>query len=181
MQFHQIASEWYDGYLLDHEPPDWEQLTRLINFRFKRFNTRNTLDDLKVLNQAGTVEEYWIHFERLRAKMLLEGRKFSERDFIDTFISDLKGEVKPLVLAFKPKTMDEALEYALYVECASDSQYRKLKTHTKPYSLPTPQVPKVQYPSKTTVTYPNNRNTLIDQRRALGQCFKCGDKYYPGH
>jgi hypothetical protein len=22
MQFHDVASEWYDGYLLDHEPPD---------------------------------------------------------------------------------------------------------------------------------------------------------------
>jgi hypothetical protein len=25
------------------------------------------------------------------------------------------------------------------------------------------------------------RNSLIDQRRALGLCFKCAEKYYPGH
>lgn len=27
----------------------------------------------------------------------------------------------------------------------------------------------------------NPRNNLIEQRRALGLCFKCGEKYYPGH
>jgi hypothetical protein len=26
-----------------------------------------------------------------------------------------------------------------------------------------------------------NRSTILDQRRALGQCFKCGDRYFPGH
>ncbi len=26
-----------------------------------------------------------------------------------------------------------------------------------------------------------NNISLIEQRRAAGQCFKCGDKYHPGH
>jgi Ty3 transposon capsid-like protein len=94
-------------YLLDHEPPDWELLTRLVSSRFKRINTINTLDDLKSLNQHGTIEEYWLQFEKLRSRILLEGRNFSERDFIDTFVSGLKGEIKPFVLAFKPTTVDE--------------------------------------------------------------------------
>jgi hypothetical protein len=28
---------------------------------------------------------------------------------------------------------------------------------------------------------PVNNRALMEQRRALGQCFKCGDKYFPDH
>jgi Retroviral aspartyl protease len=152
-----------------------------VSSRFKRINTRNTLDDLKSLNQHGTVEEYWLQFEKLRSRILLEGRNFNERDFIDTFVSGLKGEIKPFVLAFKPNTVDEAWEYALYMENATENQYKKFKTVTK--SIPSITAPhtKVQYPPKTTTPAITNRNTLIEQRRALGQCFKCGERYYPGH
>jgi hypothetical protein len=52
MQFHELASEWYDGYLIDHEPPDWKELVRLVNSRFKRISSKNTLEELKDLNQG---------------------------------------------------------------------------------------------------------------------------------
>jgi Ty3 transposon capsid-like protein len=131
MQFHDSASEWYDGYLIDHEPPDWIELVKLVTNRFKRVNSRNTLEELKGLNQAGSVEEYWNQFEKLRSRMLLEGRQFSTKDFIDAFISGLKGEIKPFVMIFKPETLDNALDYALHMESATESQFRKLKNATK--------------------------------------------------
>jgi Retrotransposon gag protein len=74
MQFHASASEWYDGYLLDHDPPDWVELVRLVNSRFKKAVSRNSLDELKSLYQTGSVEGYWVAFERLRSRMILKGR-----------------------------------------------------------------------------------------------------------
>jgi hypothetical protein len=112
---------------------------------------------------------------------LLEGKNFSERDFIDTFVSGLKGEIKPFVLAFKPTTVDEAWKYALYMENATDNQYKKFKIVTKPIPSITASHAKVQYPPKTPAPAITNKNTLIEHRRALGQCFKCGERYYPDH
>jgi hypothetical protein len=80
----------------------------------------NTLDELESLHQTGIVHEYWHHFERWRSHILLEGTRFSDKDFIDSFISGLKGEIKSFVLAFKHESLDAALEYALYIENATD-------------------------------------------------------------
>jgi Retrotransposon gag protein len=63
MQFYEDASEWYDDYLIDHNTPDWDELVRLVHVRFKKVNTKSTLDKLQGLNQHGTVEEYWYQFE----------------------------------------------------------------------------------------------------------------------
>jgi Retrotransposon gag protein len=63
LQFHDSASEWYDSYLIEHEPPGWEELVRLVNGRFKRVLSKNSLDELKSLHQHGSVEDYWHHFE----------------------------------------------------------------------------------------------------------------------
>jgi Retroviral aspartyl protease/Ty3 transposon capsid-like protein len=182
MQFKELASEWYDGFLIDHEPPDWEGLVRLVNARFKKITTKNTMEELKALNQTGIVEEYGIQFEKVRSRILLDGRRFSERDFIDTFVSGLKGEIKPCVQVFKPSTLEEALEYALQMEMTSDNQYKRIKNNTKPMSTYNPSTNPKNISTTKTFPLPNpNRNTLIEQRRALGQCFKCGDKYFPGH
>jgi hypothetical protein len=54
MQFHDTASEWYDAYLIDHEPPRWEELIRMVNSHFKKINVRNILDELKSINKSGT-------------------------------------------------------------------------------------------------------------------------------
>jgi Retrotransposon gag protein len=77
MQFHDSASEWYDGYLISHDPPEWPELIRLVTSRFNKINSKNSLNELKSLNQLGSVEEYWQQFEKLRSRMLLEGRKFT--------------------------------------------------------------------------------------------------------
>jgi hypothetical protein len=58
MQFHDTASEWYDAYLIDHEPPRWEELIIMVNSHFKKINARNILDELKSINKSGTREEY---------------------------------------------------------------------------------------------------------------------------
>jgi hypothetical protein len=88
-----------------------------VSFRFHKIISKNSLDELKCINQVGSVDEYWHHFEKLCSRMLLEGRHLSERDFIDAF-----------VMTFKSSTLDETLEYALYMETVTDSQYKNSKT-----------------------------------------------------
>jgi hypothetical protein len=77
------------------------------------------------------VEEYRNQFEKLKSKMLIEGRQFSERDFVDVFLSGLQEEIKPFAMTFKPNTLEATLEYALYMKSVIDYQFRKLKGTTR--------------------------------------------------
>jgi hypothetical protein len=125
------------------------------------------------------VEEYWLLFEKLRSRMLLEGRHLSERDFIDVFVSGLKGAIKPLVVAFKPNSLDKAFEYALYMESTYETQMKKLRPTTRfnpghitnsmktPVDKPVSSNPKMMLPTN------NPKHVMFEQRKALGQCFKC--------
>jgi Retroviral aspartyl protease len=94
-------------------------------------------------------------------------------------VNGLKGEVKPFIMAFKPETLDVALEYGLYMESATESQYRRLKPTLKlnnSYSntFAKNYVDKGSVvPVKPAASAPLPKPSLIDQRRALGQCFKC--------
>jgi RNase H-like domain found in reverse transcriptase/Reverse transcriptase (RNA-dependent DNA polymerase)/Integrase zinc binding domain/Retroviral aspartyl protease/Ty3 transposon capsid-like protein/Integrase core domain/Chromo (CHRromatin Organisation MOdifier) domain len=180
MQFRDKASEWYDGFLIDHDPPDWPTLIRLIKKRFQRQGGKNGMDELKELHQNGSVEEYIEQFERLRSKLLIENRLFTETDFIDVFYSGLKQEIRAFVRAFKPQSLDETFEYALQMESALDTQLKKLKAVNKPSMCVAP-VAKPNVTPPVTKSFGNTRNVLVEQRRALGLCFKCGERYYPGH
>jgi hypothetical protein len=133
------------------------------------------------------VEEYWLLFEKLRSRMLLEGRHLSERDFIDVFVSGLKGAIKPLVMAFKPNSLDKAFEYALYMESAYETQMKNLRPTTRfnpghiTNSMKTPVDKHVSSNPKMMLPTNNPKHVMFEQRKALGQCFKCGDRYFLGH
>jgi Retroviral aspartyl protease len=103
----------------------------------------------------------------------LKNRLFSENDFIDAFIGELKPGLRAFVKAFKPTILEDAYDHACNLEGAVEIQNRKFKfTHKT-----TPTIPA----SKPYVPPSSSKGTLIEQRRALGLCFKCGDKYYSSH
>jgi hypothetical protein len=58
-----MASEWYDGLLIDHDPSDWPELIRLVRKRFNHFRSRNAMEDLLELRKIGTVDDYIELFE----------------------------------------------------------------------------------------------------------------------
>jgi Ty3 transposon capsid-like protein len=131
MQFQALANEWYDGYLLEHDPPDWVELVRLVTTRFKIVLGKNSLDELRSLHQDGSVEEYWVNFEKLRSKMILEGRQFSVKDFMVVFINGLRGDIKPFVQVFRPQSLKEAYEYAIHMKSATENQLKRFKLTAK--------------------------------------------------
>jgi hypothetical protein len=108
-----------------------------------------------------------------------------KRNFTDAFISGLLGEIKPLVMAFKPKSLETAMEYAIYVESAVEQQLKKWRGTNRlvPHTTFSPKPPDKTIPSlfKSAPSVGPNKGTLIDQRRVLGLCFRCGEKYHSGH
>jgi Ty3 transposon capsid-like protein len=113
MQFSSHASGWYYGFLIDHEPPDWPTLVRLVRKCFQRTSIKNGMEELNDSHQYGSVEDYIEQFERLRLRLLLENRLFTEVDFINAFIGGLKVDIKAFVKLFKPLSLDDTFEYAL--------------------------------------------------------------------
>jgi hypothetical protein len=58
LQIHEAANDWYDGYLMTHEPPDWDTLVKLVQKRFQNSITLNGFEELKSLNQIDTMHDY---------------------------------------------------------------------------------------------------------------------------
>jgi Retrotransposon gag protein len=112
MQFAGPASEWYDCFLIDHDPPDWTDMVRRVRKRFQLRITKNGMKELIELHQSGNVGDYIERFDRLRARLLLENTLFSESDFVDAFIGVLKLELKVFVKVFKPQNLEDIYDHA---------------------------------------------------------------------
>jgi hypothetical protein len=71
----------------------------------------------------------------------------------------------------------------LYLEQATYSQLKRLRYSTKPVLAPQQLKPpeKTSLPPPKSVPLHRSKPSLIEQRRVLGQYFKCGEKYFPGH
>lgn len=186
LHFQDRANDWYGGYLMENDPPPWPFLMELVKRRFQKRGGRSAVDEFKRLYQVEHVEEYIDKFEGAKSKLLLENRHLTESFFVDAFISGLKEKIQPLVRAFKPEELTDAYELSLHIETASENQCKKMRnspkaiinfnTHTRTnFERNKLMAPKADNAGTST------RNTLIDQRRALGLCYKCGEKYYPGH
>nr|CAD1824585.1 unnamed protein product [Ananas comosus var. bracteatus] len=144
---------------------------------------------------GGTVEEYQEQFEELRARILTTDSQFSGSYFLSSFLSGLKEEIKSAVKMLYPRTLVQAFEQAKLQEQTiaammkrnkqmfklagitnSSSNYKGIGSATSGrYSDTTRNQPKFAAEK----VFPNRQ--LIEQRRAAGLCFKCGDKYSPGH
>jgi hypothetical protein len=109
------------------------------------------MEELLELHQRGTTEDYIEHFERLRSKLLMENRLFSELDFLDAFVGGLKPDIRAFVKTFKPHTLEDAFDYALNMDDALDSQLKRLKfSSTKPTAVITNK-PFIPQPSKKVI------------------------------
>lgn len=71
------------------------------------------------------------------------------------------------------------------MEIALDYQARKnkvgFKVNPQPNQFKNQNLKTRVFEQKPVNGIKNQRNALIEQRRALGLCFPCGEKYSPGH
>ena len=70
------------------------------------------MEDFNRLQQTGTLDEYIAKFEELKALLLMSSPTMPESYFLESFIGGLKAAVKPLVRAFNPRIVDDAIEQA---------------------------------------------------------------------
>ncbi len=139
-----------------------------------------------------TVERYQEQFEELRNRLLFYNSHLTEEHLISCYINGLKEDLVPFMDIAHPNTLLEAYEQATLHDKALSVINRKFRGNVRnplyqtlvyPRQAPGPLTPKVwqnNFQNSAGTQLPSNR-ALIEQMRAAGQCFKCGERYHPGH
>ncbi|KAH0742679.1 hypothetical protein KY290_030672 [Solanum tuberosum] len=175
--------------------------------RFGNIRPQNIIHEFNKLMQVGTVDQYQDKFKELASYMTIINPLLNVTQYVGSFISGFRSELKPLVKLANPSTMLDAYEVAkLYEESFKAlipfvSARPPQTTTTRPLAITYPQNPQVtnskpnvtpQQPLK--ITYPNQKplqtrapfkpNTLppnLEVLREQGLCYRCKERYFPGH
>ncbi|XP_078168441.1 uncharacterized protein LOC144562946 [Carex rostrata] len=160
MNFVGDAAEWFSCYRVEHPDPPWP---RVVDAIFELF-------------------------------------------FVWSFICGLQDEIQHSINLFKPNTLDEAFNLALEIEVAV-SPIEKKASFLRPQQQYQPNFKPINSPNLRTNRYPEvgvkrvtdpsppykpnfNSKTIppkqpstlsIEQKRALGLCYRCGEKWGQGH
>ena len=112
--------------------------------RFRENLDSKVVQDFNRLLQTGTLDEYLAKFEELNALLLIRNPNMPDTFLMESFIGGLKPAIKSLVRAFKPQTLELAIEQAQFQEehiqslkLPPDRTFRSNFSNPKPL-LPTP-------------------------------------------
>uniref|UniRef100_A0A803M2N6 Ty3 transposon capsid-like protein domain-containing protein n=1 Tax=Chenopodium quinoa TaxID=63459 RepID=A0A803M2N6_CHEQI len=155
------AEAWVASYLSGRSVVDWNDFVTDVNIRFKDETCLNVVEEFNKLEQVDSVESYVDSFENLKSIMLQYNYVLPNKYVLESFIGGLKPGIRPFVRAFKPQTINEAVEYARLqdesinlnkptsIKQFSSKQYHNLTSpnSSKPPLLPNPH-------TKPLLTYP---------------------------
>ncbi|GJS54526.1 ty3-gypsy retrotransposon protein [Tanacetum coccineum] len=192
------ALSWYKYLYNNRLLTTWESFTRDLETRFGPSSYDNHQAALFKLRQTTTVSAYQTEFERLSNCVI----GLPPEALLNCFISGLRLDIQQELAILRPYTITQAIGLAKLIEDKTNEQkFRPRYTNqnqnrTTPLSLtPTPilsstpsastttKPPLITTPPKQPQTLPYNRLSAdaLQQRRAAGLCFRCPERYHPGH
>ncbi|XP_039023154.1 uncharacterized protein LOC120155744 [Hibiscus syriacus] len=178
------AEIWFDGYIMQKHHVTWHEFEADLCHRFCDKAFVDIVEEFTKLVQKGSVEEYHDRFEELQPHMLLQNPTLGEEFFVSLFISGLRDDIKHRVKALDPKTLSEASRQAKLYELSMEFESKRFKPFVRNpvYSVPLSgsKPSQITLPQKNTTT-PTQKQNLIDYMRQNSLCFKCGEKFVPGH
>lgn len=174
----------------------WAELVVAVNGKFGRDKYQQHLEELENLKQCGSVDDYYVKFVELMHRVLLVyNRSYDKTFFVTKFVRGLKPEVKIAIKLHKPRTVDLALSLAKTQEellgelSASKAQQKVIvkegfKGGIKPAYVAKGILgahPEENKKGEEKPKWEDIYESLKAARRARGECFKCGEKWGPGH
>ncbi|KAF2311720.1 hypothetical protein GH714_026362 [Hevea brasiliensis] len=127
------------------------------------------------LQQQGTVQSYQVQFEKLLAKV----GDLSQARQVSCFVSGLAPAIRTDVQANRPKSLSEAIALARLFEARNSATGKGFSatrtTHQAPRQSPT------NSPQPATGNIKRLTWDELNERKRLGLCFKCNEKFGPGH
>ncbi|CAH9112200.1 unnamed protein product [Cuscuta europaea] len=176
----------------------WEELVKLLQENFGLAEFQNPDEYLCNIRQSGSIQEYRQEFSRRVSRV----HDWPEHCLLGVFINGLKEDLKADVRIHKPRTVYQAMSLALQFE----SKLGPNKGLSKPPYLsnnrPGQSTPLTQHRdtkaatlspqggytttaghSATAASVTANRSWESERqlRRDKGLCFRCNEKFGPGH
>ncbi|KAL4351905.1 hypothetical protein GQ457_06G037700 [Hibiscus cannabinus] len=178
------AETWFDGYIMQKHRLSWHEFTADLCHRFSDRTDTDVIEEFNKLIQKGSVEEYQENFEELKPYIIQQNPYQGEPYFVSSFLSGLKEELRHRVKVHSPTSLVEAYRLAKLHELSLEIEAKRLKPKSYTYSnqnpFPKNWNPNPPTPQKTT-THNTTKQSLLEYRRSHNLCFKCGDKFSPGH
>ncbi|KAJ4813235.1 polyprotein [Rhynchospora pubera] len=197
LHFTDEAADWFDCFKEEYPNPPWQILVDEVFDRFHLDNSSNPVDEFKRVHQTGRVGDYIKKFEKAKTRLMFETKIRNVPFYVMDFVSGLKDELRHAMDILDPVTLNQAYQFAKKAELNLDGLENKYRITAKPSFYQTSDK-SVSFqpirPSKGFVyqdtekklnvvpSYSNTTKSLtIDQKKALGLCFWCDEKYTPGH
>ncbi|GJY23087.1 ty3-gypsy retrotransposon protein [Tanacetum coccineum] len=189
----EIASMYLEGDALDlfawisaeHNHLYWEELVKILHENYGPAEFQNPDEHLCNIKQTGTVQEYRQEF----AKRVARVHDWPDHCLLGVFLSGLKEELKVDVRIHKPRNVFKAVSLALEFEAKSRPtsnprgpnalSYNKLNSSS---TLARDQRnPPATSQNTSSLVQSKNWDTERQNRRDKGLCFRCNEKFAPGH
>jgi hypothetical protein len=198
-----IAQLWYTQLLEDEGAPSWGRFKELMNLRFGPPLRAAPLFELSECRRTGTVEEYSNRFQAL----LPRADRLDEAQRVQLFTDGLLPPLSHAVRLHHPETLVVAMSLARQVELMelerpqppppwaparailpAPAPRNALPVPPQPLALPAPPPP-LALPAPPAAAQQGrdegNQRRLspeeMAERRRLGLCFNCNEKYTRGH
>ncbi|KAI3730742.1 hypothetical protein L1987_61918 [Smallanthus sonchifolius] len=194
--------EWHQGYVDSQnrsmEEITWDEYSRSVIARFSERLSEDAMEELKNLNQTGSLSDYTKAFDSLLNRV-----KLIDEYAASLYVGGLKPEIRCLVKIFKPITMRDAIAMAkqqqvVFTTLFGDKDVKKIGTNAVlpstrskfGNSAPTKSLvnssstlsllltPSVDQMNKNVKRVPTK---LAEEKRVKGECFWCNEKYSPTH
>ena len=121
---------------------------------------------------------YYIRqFDKAKNRLQQISTAFTEDILIARFVGGLKEDIKHKVGVLEPSTLNVAFRYALKYELDIEGQQRQTRTAFKPVTGVLSGGVKIEGKK----LHYNPEPKTFEQKKALGLCYKCNEKYFPGH
>ncbi|XP_022024212.1 uncharacterized protein LOC110924519 [Helianthus annuus] len=200
--FHFVGDtlSWYQSLHNNDLLGSWTMFKREVELRFGPSSYENHQASLFKLRQTTTVTDYQTEFERISNRVT----GLSREALRNCYISGLRQDIQNELAILRPQTLHEACALSRTVEhklgpVSKPKPISFSKTNTSPWTPPNyspaittnpthahpkptqppllPMLPKLSSSLAVTRLSPE----AIAQRRKDGLCFKCPERYFPGH
>jgi hypothetical protein len=190
LHFTGSAALWLQTYEAQHDIDGWAHLVVAVCQKFSKDLYYTDMNKALEIRQAGDVDAYSREFELLQNQLLAHNPALDDTFFVAKYVKGLRKDIRSAIILHKPRTVDAAISLALLQEAqnidfkrGNKYEYKKWHNQAGPGKLGLQPADMKADAGKQPiqVAQPTKFDTLRAQRRAKGECFKCGGKYGPTH
>lgn len=163
---------------------DWSKLYELMMAKYDKDQYQILLRQMDSLKQTSSLLEYQAAFEKLAHGIVLYNPAIDDTFFVTRFVSGLREEIRVPFMLHRPGDVDTASALALIQE----QELSQVKGKNSGRDFTRDRAKLTIVPDKTTSTTKAAQSDGEDKlaslkafRRRNGLCFKCGEKWNPGH